>query len=257
MADTHENAFPVITLKYREGDLIIKEGDYGISIYKIIKGKVLIFQEHADEEIPLATLGPGDIFGEIAFLNKAGETRSSSARAMEDVALEVWHPSMLSKEYQEMPPMLRYVADQLLARLLRMNHLLVQLTTREHKRQKAIEMSNPLASQRRYYRKTVDLACQYRPVGSSPKVCLSGRIKDMSLAGLGMEIAADNTKSFSHVDGDSFLVNTVLPNGKNLELKVKVVSLTKSETPGSLLVGMSVTDLSAGAQKSLGFFLMP
>ncbi len=257
MAGTHENVFPVITLKYREGDLIIKEGDYGISIYKIIKGNVLIFQEPGDKEIPLATLGPGDIFGEIAFLNKAGETRTASARALEKVVLEVWHPSMLSKEYQEMPPMLKYVADQLLARLLRMNHLLVQLTTREHKKQKAIERSNPLASQRRYYRKPVDLECHYRPVGLSTKVRLAGRIRDIGLAGLGMEIVIDNTKSFSHMDGDSFIVSTVLPNGKMLELKARIVSLTKSETSGRLLVGMSVTDVSADARKLLGFFLMP
>ncbi len=257
MTSTHENVFPVITLKYRKGDLIIKEGDYGISIYKIIKGKVSILQESGDKEIALASLGPGEIFGEIAFLNKAGEIRSASVRAIENAVLEVWHPSMLSKEYKKMPPMLKYVADQISARLLRMNKLIVQLTTQEQKRRKAMERRDPWASQRRYYRKEVDLECYYRPVGLSPKVRLTGRIRDMSLSGLGMEIVAKNTTSFSHMDGDTFVVNTVLPNGKSVELAAKIMTLTKSETPGKLLLGMSVTELSAGAKKLLGFFLMP
>lgn len=259
MTSKHENVFPVITLKYREGDLIIKERDYGISIYKIIKGKVSILQESGDKEIALATLGPGEIFGEMAFLNKAGEIRSASVRAIENAVLEVWHPSMLSKEYKEMPPMLKYVTDQISARLLRVNKLIVQLTTQEQKRRETVERPRPSswASQRRYYRKEVDLDCAYRPVGSSPNVSLPGRITDMSLSGLEMEIVAQNTASFSHMDGDSFVVNTVLPNGKSLELEAEIVTRTKSEVPGKLLLGMSLTELPGGAKKALGFFLMP
>ena len=257
MTSKHENVFPVITLKYRKGDLIIKKGDYGISIYKIIKGKVSILQESGDKEIALSTLGPGEIFGEIAFLNRAGEISSASVRATENAVLEVWHPSMLSKEYKEMPPMLKYVADQISARLLRMNKLIVQLTTQEQKRRKPMVERSTWASQRRYYRKEVDLDCDYRPVGLSPKVSLPGRITDMSLSGLGMEIVAQNTTNFSHMDGDSFVVNTVLPNGKSLELEAKIVKFTKSAVPGKVLLGMSVTALSAGAKTLLGFFLMP
>jgi len=39
MTGTQQNVFPVITLKYRKGNLIIKESDYGISIYKINRGR--------------------------------------------------------------------------------------------------------------------------------------------------------------------------------------------------------------------------
>lgn len=153
--------------------------------------------------------------------------------------------------------MLKYVADQISARLLRMNKLIVQLTTQEQKRRKPMVERSTWASQRRYYRKEVDLDCDYRPVGLSPKVSLPGRITDMSLSGLGMEIVAQNTTNFSHMDGDSFVVNTVLPNGKSLELEAKIVKFTKSAVPGKVLLGMSVTALSAGAKTLLGFFLMP
>ncbi|MFH1950892.1 MAG: cyclic nucleotide-binding domain-containing protein [Pseudomonadota bacterium] len=257
MTSTNENVTPVIHLKYRKGDLISKEGDYGISIYKIIEGKTLIYHEAGDKEISFATLGPGDVFGEVTFLTSAEKTCSASVRAIEDSVLEVWHPSMLLKEYEQMPPMIKYITDQILSRLIRMNNLIVQLTTHKQRERKAIEKSDPLTSERRFYRKKLDLDCHYRPVGISPKVRLVGRIKDISLGGLGMEIDAKNTTSFSHMQDDSFVINAVLPNGKSLELEAKVVTVIRSETPGRLLLGMAVTELSAGAEKLLGFFLMP
>lgn len=260
MSGTNGNAEQVIHLSYRKGDLITKEGDYGISIYKIIEGKAVISQkseDKEDKEISLATLGPGDIIGEVTFLNREKGTRSASARALEDSVLEVWHPSTLSKEYDQMPPMIKYIADQISSRLIRMNRLIVQLKTQEQKKRKAIEKSDPLTSQRRYYRKKLDLDCHYRPIGISAKVRLVGRIRDIGLGGIGMEIIVKNTTGFSHMQGDSFVVNTVLPNNKSLELEVKVETVTKSESYGRLLLGMSITEISAGAKKSLGFFLMP
>lgn len=256
MTCTHSNGFPIITLTYREGDLIIKQGDYGISIYKIIKGRVFVFKESGDQEIALTTLNPGEIFGEIAFLNRDRETRNASVRALEKTELEVWHPSVLSKEYKEMPPMLKYLVDQLLTRLLRMSQVLVQLSDQEQKKRKAVEKCDPFVSKRCYYRKPVDLECYYRPVALSPKVRLIGRIKDMSLSGVGMEIAVRNVSNYSHMESDLFVLTTVLPNGKDLELKAKIVSLTQGETPEKLLIGMAFLELTENAKKELGFFLM-
>jgi hypothetical protein len=103
----------------------------------------------------------------------------------------------------------------------------------------------------------VDLECYYRPVGLSPKVRLTGRIRDISLGGTGIDIPARNTSQFSHVAGDSFVVNMVLPNGKGVELEARIVSLKQGETPEKFLMGMSVTGLSENSKKLLGFFLMP
>ncbi|MCD6305368.1 MAG: cyclic nucleotide-binding domain-containing protein [Deltaproteobacteria bacterium] len=257
MADVRQEEFPAVTLTYEKGDLIIKEGDYGISVYKINRGRVLIYAERHGKNVPIATLGPDEIFGEIAFFNKGGEKRSASARALEQTELEAWHPAMLSKEYQEMPPALNYVVRQLVIRLLRMNRLLVQLTEQEEKRRKALEKSDPFVSRRRFYRKPVDLECYYRPVGLQAKSRLSGRIRNISLNGLGMEIAVQNTANVSHVVGDSFVIKTVLPSGKDLDLEAKIVSLKQSETPSRLLLGLSISRLSEETKKVLGFFLLP
>ena len=118
---------PVKRLHYKKGDLIVKQGDYGISIYKVIKGKVRIFNESGDKEIDIDTLGPGSVIGEMSFLDKALEARFFSVRALEESELEAWHPAGLANEYEQMPYIIRYIAKQTLKRLIRMNNLTAQL----------------------------------------------------------------------------------------------------------------------------------
>jgi CRP-like cAMP-binding protein len=69
MLSSNREIPPMVRLSYRGGELIIKEGDYGISIYKIIKGIVEIFQRVEDRDMIMTHLGPGEVFGEMAFLS--------------------------------------------------------------------------------------------------------------------------------------------------------------------------------------------
>ena len=257
MTDNPSEALPIVSLSYSKGDLIIKEGDYGVSIYKILDGKVSVYRETEGGEIPLATLEAGDIFGERTFLNRAAETRSTSVRALEDTEVEVWHTARLSREYDEMPPILKYITDQVMSRAIRMNNLIVQLATKEQKEKAIREKEDPLASKRRFYRKKVDLFCHYRPIAASSKFNLDGRIRDISLDGLAVRVSRRNAANVPHATGDIFVVSTVLPNRKNLELEAEVVTVLKSEMPEELELSMTITDISAGSRKSLGFFLMP
>ena len=248
---------PIVRLSYRKGDLIIKEGDYGVSIYKIMDGKVGVYKEAEGREILLSTLGPGDLFGERTFLGRAAEIRSASVRALEHTTVEVWHTARLSSEYKEMPPIIKYIIDQVLVRSNRMNTLIVQLVTKEQKEKAARKRSDPLASERKFYRKKVDLPCRYRPLGASNKFSLGGRIKDISLGGLAMAVMLGDTAGVSHAKGGIFVVNVVLPNRQNLELEAEVMAVQRSEMPEGLVLSMSITEISAGSRKSLGFFLMP
>ena len=257
MANNPLEAPPIVSLSYKKGDLIIKEGDYGVSIYKILEGKVSVYREAEGEEILLGTLGVGDIFGERTFLNRAADTRSASVRALEDATVEVWHTARLSREYDEMPPIIKYITDQVLSRSNRMNNLIVQLATKEQKEKANRAKEDPLASKRRFYRKKVDLFCQYQPAGAPSKFNLDGRIKDISLDGLAMKVTRRNTVGVSHATGDIFVVNTVLPNKKTVELEAEVVTIQKGEIPEELDLSMNITDIEPGSRKSLGFFLMP
>ena len=122
---------PIVQLNFSKGDLIIKEGDYGISIYEIISGRVGIFVESGGTETSVAVLGPGMIVGEMAFIAGNTSTRSASARALEDCCLEAWHPAMLLNAYQKMPEVLRLIAGQALKLIVRMNKMVVELSLKQ------------------------------------------------------------------------------------------------------------------------------
>ena len=96
---TEEKIPPVVRLQYASGDLVTKEGDFGLSIYEIISGKVGIYVDSSGTEIQVATLGPGMIIGEMSFLKGTSSPRTASARALEDCCLEAWHPNMISAVY--------------------------------------------------------------------------------------------------------------------------------------------------------------
>jgi len=244
------------TLKYKKGELIIKEGDYGISIYKILKGKALIFTEVNGGEISLATLCEGEILGEMLFLKQTVERRSASVKALEDLEIEIWHPSMLAKEYDQMPPVIKSIANQALNRLIRMNKLLVQLTQKKQK-QREVVSADIWAKKRRFYRKKMEIGFAGRQINSLAKNLISGYITDVSLGGVGMEITSIKVNKNPFKAGDEFYIKTALPNGKDLEFQAKLISIKEGKTPGMPSFGMSFTELTDAARKDLGFFLMP
>ena len=133
MSIQNKNIPPIVQLKFEEGETIIKEGDYGISIYKVIDGEVEIFIGSGNKEIRLATLKPGEIIGEMIFLTGDKAQRSASARALSDTVLEVWHPTMIQTEYDEMPYMIKYIANQTVKRLQRMNQMFAELEAKKTK----------------------------------------------------------------------------------------------------------------------------
>jgi CRP-like cAMP-binding protein len=247
-------------LNYEKGELILKQDDYGISIYKIISGSVKIFRTYNEVEVPLATLGPGNIIGEMAFLNKDADVRSASARALEDTELEVFHPRELVEEYAKTSAVLRIIIDQALSRLLRINRFMDQLAVRESEETSQPKgKEDPWISTRAFYRKEVDIACQYRTTreGKGSSLPLRGRIKDISMTGMCLEVSAKNESATSHEVGNTFRIDAVLPNGHDLKLTAEIVSVKKE--PGKVRLGMQFRDLADyyGTKRNLGFFLMP
>ncbi|MCD6297370.1 MAG: cyclic nucleotide-binding domain-containing protein [Deltaproteobacteria bacterium] len=69
--------------EFRQGDIIIKDGEPRTSVYLLVKGAVLISKNVNNAPIRLAKLRPGDIFGEMSFFSN--RTRQSNVIANEDV----------------------------------------------------------------------------------------------------------------------------------------------------------------------------
>ncbi len=72
------------------GTVLFKEGERGNEMYVIQSGKVKISKEVRGEEQTLATLGPGEFFGEMAILNN--KPRSASATVTEESKMLVIDP---------------------------------------------------------------------------------------------------------------------------------------------------------------------
>lgn len=65
------------------GTRVFHEGDSSDACYIVKEGSFRVTREHSDgRAITLATLGPGEIFGELAMLD--GDSRSASAEALTD-----------------------------------------------------------------------------------------------------------------------------------------------------------------------------
>jgi CRP/FNR family transcriptional regulator, cyclic AMP receptor protein len=68
------------------GTRVFHEGDSSDACYIVRDGSFRVTREHSDgRAITLATLGPGEIFGELAMLD--GDTRSASAESITDGTL--------------------------------------------------------------------------------------------------------------------------------------------------------------------------
>ena len=71
---------------YPKGVRVFHEGDHSDACYIVRSGDLRVTREHPDgRAIALATLGPGDIFGELAMLD--GEARSASVEALTESEL--------------------------------------------------------------------------------------------------------------------------------------------------------------------------
>ena len=70
---------------YEPGDVVFRQGEIAGSFYVITGGKIQIYREESGQESELATLGPGEYFGEMSLLE--GVTHTASARAQSPVDL--------------------------------------------------------------------------------------------------------------------------------------------------------------------------
>src|SRR2546422_1279739 len=105
-------------VSYTKGDLILVEGQRGADAYLIESGRVEVYRA-GPPELPVAILGPGQIFGEMALITE--QPRSASVRAIDDVRL-------LAMGWAEVLERLRNTSDGLLPLLRTLSERLRTVT---------------------------------------------------------------------------------------------------------------------------------
>lgn len=104
------------TLKrFKAKEIIFNAGDEGDCAYIIDSGRVQIFIEKLGLEIPVNVLGVGEIFGEMAILDRS--PRSASARALNEVQVSVVSRTQFEQRIEQADPIVKLLVSILLKRL--------------------------------------------------------------------------------------------------------------------------------------------
>ncbi|HET8632199.1 MAG TPA: cyclic nucleotide-binding domain-containing protein [Thermomicrobiales bacterium] len=105
----------VFERSFAAGDAIVTQGEQGLGLYLIQSGRVEVVQSHDGSEKRLATLGPGEYFGEIALLTD--QPRTATVRALEPTTCQVLTAWNFRAEVRQSPELasqlLKVVAERL------------------------------------------------------------------------------------------------------------------------------------------------
>lgn len=82
--------------EHRDGERLIEQGTMGRSMYIVVRGQLEVVRRDADGERRLATLGPGEVFGEIGFVRATQRTADVCARGA--VSVLVFDHDRLEKD---------------------------------------------------------------------------------------------------------------------------------------------------------------
>lgn len=116
--------------KYKKGDVIFKEGTYGQVVFLILKGRVEIVKILDEKKIVIETLGAGDLFGEMSFVDS--EPRSATAIAIEDAEIGLLDKMILDAEFNKLSEDTREIIKTLVERLRKTTQKTIALSIELH-----------------------------------------------------------------------------------------------------------------------------
>ena len=86
---------------YKDGEVIVRQGDTGDSMYVIQDGQAEVVLERGGREVRLRTIGQGEFIGEMAIFER--EVRSATVRAVGDVRVLTLDRRSILRKIQDDP----------------------------------------------------------------------------------------------------------------------------------------------------------
>ena len=107
---------PAKIRSYRKSNVIFEEGSTGVEMYIIYSGRVRLSTKEPGREITLATIGPGEFFGEMAVIDSAFRTATAIADE-DDTRLVVLDQKKFREIVNEQPAFAMTIMQHLCRRL--------------------------------------------------------------------------------------------------------------------------------------------
>lgn len=110
---------------FQDGEIIIRKGDIGDSMYVIQEGEVEVYLENEGREIRLARLGAGESIGEMAIFEN--EVRSANVRVIGQARMVTVDKKNFLRRVHEDPSLAYHLVKKLSHRIREMNEEMARL----------------------------------------------------------------------------------------------------------------------------------
>lgn len=100
---------------YAAGESVFREGEFAMCAYIVESGRVDVRKEAFGGAFPVSSLGPGELFGEMALIGDS--KRTATVKAVEETVLLVVNPLVLTNKIESADPVIRRLIKVLIARL--------------------------------------------------------------------------------------------------------------------------------------------
>jgi len=112
---------------YRDGEAIVCQGEVGDCMYVIQAGQAEVLQEKENQEVRLAVLGEGDVFGEMALFER--EARSATVRALGDLRVFTVDKRTFLRQIHQDPSLAFRILQKMSYRIRELDAEIVRLKT--------------------------------------------------------------------------------------------------------------------------------
>lgn len=114
----------VTTRRFGAGEVIVREGEHGETAYILRSGRVEVTISRDGKPVHLATLGPGEIFGEMSMIDE--KPRSATVTTLEPTEVSEIHHDQFFATLQTQPQIAGRLLSALFERLREANRIVLQ-----------------------------------------------------------------------------------------------------------------------------------
>ncbi len=123
---------------FEPGQRVLQEGTKGTSAFIVLSGAVQVLKRSGDKEIVVATLGEGQVFGEMGLIED--RPRSATVKAMTELTLQVISREGFNELLQKKPSVLIPIIKSLFERLRQASEMLAERAAAGEAKEKAFEV---------------------------------------------------------------------------------------------------------------------